>query len=69
MSKSKKELFLKLAQPDKTGVSRWVSTREFIGKYQGLQLGNGRSWCRNSSSLDKEFELGFDREQTPGNFY
>lgn len=33
MSKSKKELFLELAQPDKTGVSRWVSAIEFIGKY------------------------------------
>ncbi|WP_121285658.1 HNH endonuclease [Helicobacter pylori] len=57
---------MKLAQPDKTGVSRWVSAREFIGKYQGLQLGNGRSWCRNSSSLAKEFE--FDKGQTLGNF-
>ncbi len=36
MSKSKKELFLELVQPDKNGVSRWVSVREFIGKYQGL---------------------------------
>lgn len=36
MSKSKKELFLELAQPDKTGVSRWVSVTEFVGKYQGL---------------------------------
>ncbi|GAA7347203.1 hypothetical protein HpCK67_14450 [Helicobacter pylori] len=43
MSKSKKELFLELAQLDKNGVSRWVSVREFIGKYQGLQLGNGGS--------------------------
>ncbi|EJB48954.1 iceA1 [Helicobacter pylori Hp M2] len=36
MSKSKKELFLELAQPDENGVSRWVSVREFVGKYQGL---------------------------------
>ncbi len=41
MNKSKKELFLELAQPDKNGVSRWVSVTEFVGKYQGLQLGNG----------------------------
>ncbi|GAA9928460.1 hypothetical protein VN0859_00670 [Helicobacter pylori] len=41
MSKSKKELFLELAQPDKNGMSRWVSVTEFVGKYQGLQLGNG----------------------------
>lgn len=54
MNKSKKELFLELAQPDKNGVSRWVSAIEFIGKYQGLQLGNGGScagiahlWLKN----------------------
>lgn len=67
MSKSKKELFLELAQPDKMGVSRWVSVTKFIGKYQGLQLGNGGSWFRNNSSLAKEFILEFDREQAPGN--
>lgn len=65
MSKSKKELFLELAQPDKMGVSRWVSVTDFKEKYQGLRLGNGGSWCRNSSSLAKEFE--FDKGQTPGN--
>ncbi len=67
MSKSKKELFLELAQPDKNGVSRWVSVTEFVGKYQGLQLGNGGSWCRNNSSLAKEFILEFDKGQTLGN--
>ncbi|EMR60078.1 ICEA family protein [Helicobacter pylori CPY1662] len=64
MNKSKKELFLELAQPDKNGMSRWVSTIEFVGKYQGLQLGNGGSWCRNNSSLAKEFKLEFDKRQT-----
>ncbi|GAA7824979.1 hypothetical protein HpCOL2_05940 [Helicobacter pylori] len=48
---------MELAQPDEMGVSRWVSVREFIGKYQGLQLGNGGSWCRDNSSLAKEFIL------------
>ncbi|GAA8992011.1 hypothetical protein BTM273_13110 [Helicobacter pylori] len=67
MSKSKKELFLELAQPDKNGVSRWVSAIEFIRKYQGLQLGNGGSWCRSNSSLAKEFKLEFDKRQTLGN--
>ncbi|PUD85116.1 HNH endonuclease [Helicobacter pylori] len=67
MNKSKKELFLELAQPDKNGVSRWVSVTEFVGKYQGLQLGNGGSWCRNNSSLAKEFNLEFDKGQTLGN--
>lgn len=67
MNKSKKELFLELAQSDKMGVSCWVSAREFVGKYQGLQLGNGGSWCRNNSSLAKEFNLEFDKGQTLGN--
>ncbi|OOC24302.1 HNH endonuclease [Helicobacter pylori] len=67
MGKSKKELFLELAQPDKNGVSRWVSVTEFVGKYQGLQLGNGGSWCRNNSSLAKKFNLEFDKGQTLGN--
>ncbi|OOQ37615.1 hypothetical protein B0X65_02710 [Helicobacter pylori] len=35
---------MELTQPDKNGVSRWVSVREFVGKHQGLQLGNGGSW-------------------------
>ncbi|GAA8882015.1 hypothetical protein VN0909_09400 [Helicobacter pylori] len=67
MNKSKKELFLELAQPDENGVSRWVSAIEFVGKYQGLQLGNWGNWCRNNSSLAKEFELEPDSRQTPGN--
>ncbi|BAJ56281.1 HNH endonuclease [Helicobacter pylori] len=71
MSKSKKELFLELAQPDKNGVSRWVSVTEFVGKYQELSVGgpgsNGRTWCRNSSSLAKEFELEFDYRKAQGN--
>ncbi|GHQ84178.1 hypothetical protein VN1237_06860 [Helicobacter pylori] len=67
MNKSKKELFLELAQPDKNGMSRWVSATEFVGKYQGLRLGNGGSWCRNNSSLAKEFKLEFDKGQTLGN--
>ncbi len=67
MSKSKKELFLELAQPDKNGVSRWVSAIEFIEKYQGLQLGNGGSWCRNNSSLAKEFNLEVVYRKAQGN--
>ncbi|GAA8054708.1 hypothetical protein Neuguinea42_03670 [Helicobacter pylori] len=69
MGKSKKELFLELDQPDKNGVSRWVSITEFVGKYQGLQLGNGGSWCRANLSLAKEFKLESDKGQTLGNFY
>lgn len=64
---TKTELFLKLAKPDKNGCSRWVNATEFIGVYKELQLGNGRSWCRDSSSLAKKYLLEFDRSKTKGN--
>lgn len=57
MQKTKTELFLELAKPNKNGVSRWVQTNEFTGIYKGLQLGNGGSWCRASSSLAKNILL------------
>jgi len=61
------QLFLELAKPDENGVSRWVSVSEFIGKYKQLQLGNGGSWCRASSSLAKKYNVEFDKRQTRGN--
>ena len=67
MQKTKTELFLELAKPNKNGVSRWVQTNEFIGIYKDLQLGNGGSWCRASSSLAKKYIVEFDKSQTNGN--
>ena len=33
------ELFLELAKPDtETGISRWVSKTEFVGKYKDLMF-------------------------------
>jgi hypothetical protein len=32
-----------------------------------LQLGNGGSWCRASSSLAKEYQIEFDKSMTSGN--
>lgn len=64
---TKVELFLELAQPDKQGKSRWVKVSEFIGKYKSLQLGNGGSWCRGSSSLSKKFNVEFNKTLTSGN--
>lgn len=52
--KTKTDLFLELAKPDKDGISRWVKATEFVGEYKDLQLGNGGSWCRASSSLAKK---------------
>lgn len=62
-----KELFLKLAKPDLNGYSRWVDVKEFVGEYKNLQLGNGGSWCRRSSSLAKTYIVEFDKSKTPGN--
>lgn len=64
---TKKELFLKLAMPNKSGVSRWVYVDEFIGEYKSLQLGNGGSWCRRNSSLAKVYIIEFDKSITSGN--
>ncbi len=64
---SKLDLFLELAKPDKNGVSKWVTVDKFVGKYKDLQLGNGGSWCRSSSSLAKKYMLEFDKSRTTGN--
>ena len=62
------ELFIELANPNpKTGVSRWVSVEEFKGKYSCLVLGNGCSWGRKSSPLQKKYIVTFDKSITSGN--
>ncbi|HPT05757.1 MAG TPA: hypothetical protein PK500_03760 [Candidatus Egerieousia sp.] len=63
----KLDLFLELAQPDASGVSRWVRTTEFTGNYRALKLGNGGSWCRANSSLAKRFVIDFNKTITTGN--
>ena len=62
---SKKELFLKLANPNENGVSRWVDTSEFIDEYSELELLNWLSWWRKSSSLAKKYNIELDKSQTP----
>lgn len=64
---TKTELFLELAQPNNKGYSRWVEVSEFINKYKTLQLGNGGSWCRASSSLARIYIVEFDKSRTTGN--
>lgn len=50
------ELFLELAQPDESGISRWVYVTEFVGKYSELKIGNGLSWGRKESTLAKKIQ-------------
>ena len=64
---TKTELFIKLAQPDENGVSRWVDIREFVGEYASLTFGNGAPWARKESTLAKKFVIEFDKSVTPGN--
>ena len=64
---TKTELFLELAKPNDNGVSRWVLVSEFVGKYKELQLGNGGSWCRASSSLAKKYIVEVDKSKSSGN--
>ena len=51
---TKTELFLKLAAPDKNGVSRWVYVSEFVGEYADLTFGNGASWARKRINIGKK---------------
>ena len=67
MAKSKIDLFLELAKPDENGVSRWVYVDEFVGDYSSLVLGNGFSWGRKSSPLQKKYIVKVRRDRTPGN--
>ena len=64
---TKTELFIKLAQPNENGVSRWVDISEFVGEYACLTFGNGASWARQESILARKFVIEFDKSITPGN--
>lgn len=64
---TKTELFIKLAQPNENGVSRWVDISEFVGEYACLTFGNGASWARKESTLAKKYIIEFDKSITPGN--
>ena len=64
---TKTELFIKLAQPDENGVSRWVDISEFVGEYACLTFGNGASWARKESILARKYIIEFDKSITPGN--
>lgn len=64
---TKTELFIKLAQPNENGVSRWVDISEFVGEYACLTFGNGASWARKESILARKFIIEFDKSITPGN--
>lgn len=68
MSKeTKTEMFLRLAKPNKDGISRWVDCKEFTGEFEGLKFGNGASWARKESTLAKKYIIEFDKSITPGN--
>ena len=64
---TKTELFLELAKPNQKGISRWVKATKFVDEYKELQLGNGGSWCRASSTLAKKYNVEFDKSLTSGN--
>lgn len=50
-------LFIKLANPNRRGISKFVCIDEFINDFEKLKLGNGGSWCRRESKLCKEFKV------------
>lgn len=54
---SKNALFIELAKPNESGVSREVSVDEFVGKYQRLQFGNGADWARKDGTLASHYKI------------
>lgn len=64
---TKAKLFIKLANPDKNGKSRWVSVSEFTGEYVTLVFGNGADWARKESTLAKKYIIEFNKSITKGN--
>lgn len=66
-NKSNFSLFIELAKPDLNGISRWVSTSEFINEYSKLKLGNGASWARKESKLAMQYIIEFDKSISIGN--
>lgn len=54
-------LFVELAQPDAQGISRWVSTSEYVGRYSPLVHTNGWDWGRRGSELEKRYKLDVRR--------
>ena len=64
---TQQELFIELAKPDKNGISRWVNTSEFVDKYSSLELLNGLSWGRKSSTFARTYNIETDKSVTAGN--
>ena len=65
---TQKELFIKLANPNEKGISRWVNKKELINEYKSLYFGNGLpSWGRKNSGLAKQYNLEVDKSITSGN--
>ena len=64
---TKPYLFVKIANPNNEGISRWVSKTEFVGEYAPLMFQNGADWCRKESSIAKYYILEFDKSVTRGN--
>ena len=58
---TKAERFLKIAQPDDTGVSRFVEIAEL--QRHDLGFGNGGSWCRSDSRLAQDYHVERKKEK------
>ncbi len=64
---TKTAMFIRLANPNNKGESRWVSVTEFTGEFENLKFGNGASWARKESTLAKKYVIEFDKKITKGN--
>lgn len=57
----KRKLFEQLADPDASGISRWIQITEFVDEYKDLAFNNGGSWCRTESISKSPYNYEFQR--------
>ena len=57
---TKAEEFIEIAEPDADGITREISTKELPPH---LRFGNGASWARAGSQLDKTYNVIFKKEK------
>lgn len=53
----KSELFVKLAKPDKKGISKPIDVTILTGLYEQLNVTNGSSYSRKKSQLQEDYYL------------
>lgn len=57
------DLFVQLAKPNDQGFSQKINVDKFTGEYSRLKFGNGGSWCRNTGSLARAYNVSIHKNK------